>query len=68
MSSLWSAVKCPVVSFGVSMGLAWLWAARILMFKVGFLFCWRIIVVCLALDLVRSWVELGFSVGVETLG
>ena len=66
MSSLWSAVKCPVVSFGVSMGLAWLWAARILMFKVGFLFCWRIIVVCLALDLVRSWVELGFRVGVSS--
>ena len=68
MSSLWSAVKCPVVSFGVSVGLAWLWAACLLMFKVGFLFCWRIIVVCLALDLVRSWVELGFRVGVETFG
>ena len=68
MSSLWSAVKCPVVSFGVSVGLAWLWAACLLMFKVGFLFCWRIIVVCLSLDLVRSWVELGFSVGVETFG
>ena len=35
MSSLWSAMKCPVVSFGVSMGLAWLWAAHLLMFKVG---------------------------------
>ena len=68
MSSLWSAVKCPVVSFGVSVGLAWLWAACLLMFKVGFLFCWRITVVCLSLDLVRSWVELGFSVGVETFG
>ena len=61
-------MKCPVVSFGVSVGLAWLWAACLLMFKVGFLFCWRIIVVCLALDLVRSWVELGFRVGVETFG
>ena len=68
MSSLWSARKCPVVSFGVSMGSAWLWAARLLMFKVGFLFCWRIFVGCLALDIVRSWVELGFSVGVETFG
>jgi len=66
MSSLWSAVKCPVVSFGVSMGSAWLWAAHLLMFKVGFLFCWRIIVVCFALDLVRSWVELGFRVGVSS--
>ena len=61
-------MKCPVVSFGMSMGLAWLWVARLLMFKVGFLFCWRITVVCLALDLVRSWVELGFSVGVQTFG
>ena len=25
--------------------------------------CWRISVVCLALELVGSWVELGFSVG-----
>ena len=24
ISSLWSAMKCPVVCFGVSMGLAWL--------------------------------------------
>ena len=61
-------MKCPVVSFGVSMGLTWPWTACLLMVRVVFLFCWRITVVCLALDLVRSWVELGFSVGVETLG
>ena len=27
--------------------------------------CWRISIVCLALELVGSWVELGFSVGTE---
>ena len=29
---------------------------------------WRISVVCLALELVGSWVELGFSVGMEAFG
>ena len=29
------------------------------------LHCWRVSVVCLALELVGSWVELGFSVGME---
>ena len=59
-------MKYPEVSFGVTMGLAWLWATRILMFRVVFLFCWRIFMLCITLDLVGSWVELGFSVGVET--
>ena len=58
-------MKCPVVSFGVSMGLAWLWAACILMLRAVFLHCWRISLVCLALELVGSWVELSFSVGME---
>ena len=66
MSSLVCAVKCPVVSFGMSMGLAWLWAACILMLRAMFLICWRISVVCLALELVGSWVEL--SVGTEAFG
>ena len=48
------------------MGLAWFWAAHLLMFRFVFLFCWRIIVVHFALKLVRSWVELGFSVDMET--
>ena len=61
-------MKCPVVSFGVSMGLAWLWAAYILMLRVVFLHCWRISVVCLALELIGSWVELCFSVGMEAFG
>ena len=33
-----------------------------------FLLCWRINVVCLVLELVGSWVELGFSVGMEDFG
>ena len=63
------SLECNEVSsseFGVSMGLTWLWATRILMFRVVFLFCWRIFMLCITLDLVGSWVELGFSVGVET--
>ena len=62
------AMKYPVVSFGASVGLAWLWAACLLMLRTVFLLCWRISVVCLALELVGSWVELGFSVGVEAFG
>jgi len=30
-----------------------------------FLCCWRICVVCLALELVGPWVVLGFNVGIE---
>ena len=58
----------PVVSFGVSMGLAWLWAAYILMLRAVFLRCWRLSMVCLALELVGSWVVLGSSVGMEAFG
>ena len=60
-------MKCPVVSFVVSMGLAWLWAACLLMLRAVFLVCWRISVVLLALELVGPWVELGFRVGMEVL-
>ena len=35
------------------------------MFRFVFLFCWRISVVYLALGLDGSWMELGFSVGME---
>ena len=66
MYSLWSAVMYQVVSFGMSIGFAWLWAAHLFMFRVMLLFCWRINMVCLSLVLVGSWLELGFSVGVET--
>ena len=61
-------MKCTVVSFRVSMGLVWLWAACLLMFRIVFLFCWRISVMCLALEFAGSWVELGFSVDMETFG
>ena len=47
------------------MGLAWLWEACILMLRAVFLLGWRISVVSLALELVGSWVELSFSVGME---
>ena len=33
-----------------------------------FLLCWRISLVCLALKLVGSWVEVGFIVSMEVLG
>ena len=53
------------MSVGVSTGLAWLWAACLLMLRVVFLFCWRISMICLALEFVDSWMEFGFSVGME---
>ena len=68
ISSLWSAMKYLVMSSEVSVGLMWLRAACILMLRVMFLHCWRISVVCLDLELVGFWVELGFSVGMEAFG
>ena len=64
-------LECNEVSrseFWVSVGLVWLWAAFILMLRAMFLHCWRISMVCLALELVGSWVKLGFSVGKEDFG
>jgi len=61
-------MKCPVMSFGTSMGLAWIWAACLLMLRAMFLFFWGITMVCLALELVGSWFDLGFSVGLEAFG
>ena len=61
-------LECNEVSssdFWVSMGLAWLWTACLLMLRAVFLHCWRISMVCLSPELVGSWVELGFSVGME---
>ena len=58
-------MKCPGVSFEMSVGLVWLWAACILQLGAMFLRCWRICVVCLALELIGPWVVLGFSVGME---
>ena len=58
-------MKCPVVSFKVSLGLVRLLAACIFVLRIMFLCCWRVSLVCFALKLVGSWVELGFSVGME---
>ena len=49
--SLWRTVPSPVVCFAVSMGLVWLWAARLLMCRVVSLFCWRISMGHLPLEL-----------------
>ena len=61
-------MKCPIVSLGVSMDLAWFWAACLLMLKAMSLLFWRISMVYLALELVGSWMELRFSVGIEAFG
>ena len=47
------------------MGLVRLLASCIFVLRVMFLLCWRISLLCLALKLVCSWVELGFSVGMQ---
>ena len=47
--------------FGVTLGCLYFNALGM------FLHCWRISTACLALKLVDSWVELGFSVGMEAL-
>ena len=65
ISSLWSAMKCPIMSYEMSMGLEWLWEAGILKLRPVFLCCWRICMVCLALELVGPWVVLGFMVSLE---
>ena len=58
-------MECPVMSYEMSLGLESLWVGCILELRAVFLCCWRICVVCLALELVGSWVVLGFSVGME---
>ena len=61
-------MKCPVVSFKVSLGLVRLLAACIFVLRIMFLCYWRICVVCIALGLVGSWMVLDFSVGTEAFG
>ena len=58
-------MKCPVISYEMSMVWGYLWAACILKLRAMFLCCWSICMLCLALELVGSWVVLGFSVGME---
>ena len=49
-------MKYPVMNYEMSMVLESLWAAGILELRAVFLCCWRIYVVCLALELVGPWV------------
>ena len=58
-------MKCPVMNYEMSMVLEYIWAACILKLRAVFLCCWRICMVCLALELVGPWIVLGFSVGME---
>ena len=58
-------MKCPAMSYEMSMGLEYLWAACIFKLRAVFLCCCRICVVCLALELLGPWVVLGFSVRME---
>ena len=58
-------MKCPVLSYEMSVVLELLWAACRLKLRAVFLCCWRICVVRLALELVGPWVVLGFNVGME---
>ena len=58
-------MKCPVMSYEMSMVLGGLWEACILELRAVFLCCWRICLVYLALELVGLCVVLGFSVGME---
>ena len=61
LGGLWSmGSQCQTWLSTQHMGLVWLCVGCFfLMFRVVFLFCWRINMVCLALKLVGSWVELG---------
>ena len=58
-------MKFTAMSYEMSMGLEYLWAACIFKLRAVFLCCCRICVVCLALELVGPWVVLGFSAGME---
>ena len=58
-------MKCPAMSYEMSMGLEYLWAACIFKLRAVFLCCCRICMVCLALELVGPWLLLGFSLGME---
>ena len=48
---LWSAMKCPVMNYEMSLGLESLWVACILKLRAVFLCYCRICVVCLAWNL-----------------
>ena len=54
-----------VCGFGMTLGSLYFNAQGCVNISLHF---WRVSVVCLALELVGSWVELGFSVGMEAFG
>ena len=68
ISSFWSAMKCPVVNFWVSGGLAWPQAAHFSMFMFLFLVAGELAWCVFHWELLGSLVKRGFSVGVETFG
>ena len=49
-------------------GFVWLFTTCVFVLRIMFLCCWKTSLVCLSLELVGSWVELGFSVGFEDFG
>ena len=54
-------MKCPVASFEMGLCVRYDFGQPVLR-------CWRICVVCLALELIGSWVVVGFSVSMEAYG
>ena len=60
-------LECNVVTFEVSMGLAWLWAACLLMLRAVFQLCWRIDIVSCS-GFVGSLFDFGFRVGMKAFG
>ena len=55
----------PVVYFGVSMGLVWIWAVFLLMGSVMFLLCWRLAMRHSALKFAGLWVGPDLCVEME---
>ena len=68
ISSLWSAVECPVMIFAMGLCVRCDWAACKLTLRAMFLHFWSICVVCFALKLTGSWVAVGFGVGMGAFG
>ena len=60
-------MQCPVVSFEMGLCVRCDFGQPVYC-RAMFLHCWRIFVVCLALELIGSWVVVGFSVGMEAFG
>ena len=54
VTSLWSAMNCPVICSVISLGLVWLQDVPFIIFIFVFLLCWRIGLGCLALKLLAS--------------